>query len=263
MCPPPRAGHRGEARTRMVGSRRVSLCHANLGPGRRPAAGREWAAAASARHLHRADPGRPRPGPTATMYVCGITPYDATHLGHAATYLAFDLVNRVLAGSGARRALRPERHRHRRPAAGARRPRPRRLGRARHAGDGAVPRGHGGAAGAAAAALHRRGRGDGGDLRAGRQAARAGRGLPRRRPGVPRRLLRLLGHRSVRLRVQLRRGHDAGLLPGARRRPRPSGQARAARPAAVADGAGGRAVVGVRPRRRAGRAGTWSAPRSR
>ncbi|MBN9112571.1 MAG: cysteine--1-D-myo-inosityl 2-amino-2-deoxy-alpha-D-glucopyranoside ligase [Pseudonocardia sp.] len=34
------------------------------------------------------------PGPEATMYVCGITPYDATHLGHAATYLAFDLVNR-------------------------------------------------------------------------------------------------------------------------------------------------------------------------
>ena len=35
------------------------------------------------------------PGRTARMYVCGITPYDATHLGHAATYLAFDLVNRV------------------------------------------------------------------------------------------------------------------------------------------------------------------------
>jgi L-cysteine:1D-myo-inositol 2-amino-2-deoxy-alpha-D-glucopyranoside ligase len=34
------------------------------------------------------------PGATATMYVCGITPYDATHLGHAATYLAFDLVYR-------------------------------------------------------------------------------------------------------------------------------------------------------------------------
>src|ERR1700742_5386438 len=33
-------------------------------------------------------------GLTATMYVCGITPYDATHLGHAATYLAFDLVHR-------------------------------------------------------------------------------------------------------------------------------------------------------------------------
>jgi L-cysteine:1D-myo-inositol 2-amino-2-deoxy-alpha-D-glucopyranoside ligase len=35
------------------------------------------------------------PGSTATMYVCGITPYDATHLGHAATYLAFDLVQRL------------------------------------------------------------------------------------------------------------------------------------------------------------------------
>lgn len=35
------------------------------------------------------------PGDTARMYVCGITPYDATHLGHANTYLAFDLVNRV------------------------------------------------------------------------------------------------------------------------------------------------------------------------
>ena len=34
------------------------------------------------------------PGSKATMYVCGITPYDATHLGHAATYLAFDLVHR-------------------------------------------------------------------------------------------------------------------------------------------------------------------------
>src|SRR3954463_3451236 len=47
--------------------------------------------------LHDTATGRIRPtapGPTATMYVCGITPYDATHLGHAATYLAFDLVNR-------------------------------------------------------------------------------------------------------------------------------------------------------------------------
>ena len=30
------------------------------------------------------------------MYVCGITPYDATHLGHAATYLTFDLISRYL-----------------------------------------------------------------------------------------------------------------------------------------------------------------------
>jgi L-cysteine:1D-myo-inositol 2-amino-2-deoxy-alpha-D-glucopyranoside ligase len=34
------------------------------------------------------------------MYVCGITPYDATHLGHAATYLAFDLINRYQSLSG-------------------------------------------------------------------------------------------------------------------------------------------------------------------
>ncbi|BDB42228.1 MULTISPECIES: cysteine--1-D-myo-inosityl 2-amino-2-deoxy-alpha-D-glucopyranoside ligase [Mycobacterium] len=34
-------------------------------------------------------------GRTANMYVCGITPYDATHLGHAATYLAFDLIHRL------------------------------------------------------------------------------------------------------------------------------------------------------------------------
>ena len=35
------------------------------------------------------------------MYVCGITPYDATHLGHASTYISFDLVNRYLRFSGA------------------------------------------------------------------------------------------------------------------------------------------------------------------
>lgn len=30
------------------------------------------------------------------IYVCGITPYDSTHLGHAATYLTFDLIYRLL-----------------------------------------------------------------------------------------------------------------------------------------------------------------------
>ena len=40
------------------------------------------------------------PGPTARIYVCGITPYDATHLGHAATYLAFDLVQRMWLDAG-------------------------------------------------------------------------------------------------------------------------------------------------------------------
>ena len=42
------------------------------------------------------------PGETARMYVCGITPYDATHLGHAATYLTFDLVNRIWRDNGHR-----------------------------------------------------------------------------------------------------------------------------------------------------------------
>ncbi|MEP6853567.1 MAG: cysteine--1-D-myo-inosityl 2-amino-2-deoxy-alpha-D-glucopyranoside ligase [bacterium] len=40
------------------------------------------------------------PGATASLYVCGITPYDATHLGHAATYVAFDLVQRVWLDAG-------------------------------------------------------------------------------------------------------------------------------------------------------------------
>jgi L-cysteine:1D-myo-inositol 2-amino-2-deoxy-alpha-D-glucopyranoside ligase len=42
------------------------------------------------------------PGPVATMYVCGITPYDATHMGHAATYLAFDLIHRYWLAAGHR-----------------------------------------------------------------------------------------------------------------------------------------------------------------
>jgi len=37
---------------------------------------------------------------TGTLYVCGITPYDATHMGHAATYLAFDTLIRVWRASG-------------------------------------------------------------------------------------------------------------------------------------------------------------------
>ncbi len=42
-----------------------------------------------------------RPGPDgARMYVCGITPYDATHLGHAATYLTFDLALRAWRDAG-------------------------------------------------------------------------------------------------------------------------------------------------------------------
>ena len=40
------------------------------------------------------------PGPTVSMYVCGITPYDSTHLGHANTYLTYDLVIRRLEDLG-------------------------------------------------------------------------------------------------------------------------------------------------------------------
>src|SRR3954447_7120582 len=39
-------------------------------------------------------------GDVVTLYVCGITPYDATHLGHAATYVAFDLLGRALRDAG-------------------------------------------------------------------------------------------------------------------------------------------------------------------
>ena len=34
-------------------------------------------------------------GPVATLYACGITPYDATHIGHAATFTAWDLLVRA------------------------------------------------------------------------------------------------------------------------------------------------------------------------
>ena len=36
------------------------------------------------------------PSPMVRMYVCGITPYDSTHLGHAATYITYDLLIRRL-----------------------------------------------------------------------------------------------------------------------------------------------------------------------
>ncbi|GAB3821970.1 cysteine--1-D-myo-inosityl 2-amino-2-deoxy-alpha-D-glucopyranoside ligase [Kribbella italica] len=42
----------------------------------------------------------PGDGGTARMYVCGITPYDATHMGHAATYVTFDLINRLWRDAG-------------------------------------------------------------------------------------------------------------------------------------------------------------------
>jgi L-cysteine:1D-myo-inositol 2-amino-2-deoxy-alpha-D-glucopyranoside ligase len=40
------------------------------------------------------------PGPVVTMYTCGITPYDATHLGHATTFIAYDVLQRRLRDRG-------------------------------------------------------------------------------------------------------------------------------------------------------------------
>lgn len=39
-------------------------------------------------------------GDTVTIYVCGVTPYDTTHLGHAFTYIVFDTLIRYLEGTG-------------------------------------------------------------------------------------------------------------------------------------------------------------------
>ncbi len=53
--------------------------------------------------VHDTSTGRLRtsdPAGTARMYVCGITPYDATHIGHAATYIGFDLLNRAWRDAG-------------------------------------------------------------------------------------------------------------------------------------------------------------------
>lgn len=40
------------------------------------------------------------PGPTVLMYTCGITPYDATHLGHAFTFVSYDILIRRLIDLG-------------------------------------------------------------------------------------------------------------------------------------------------------------------
>ena len=40
------------------------------------------------------------PGPVVSMYSCGITPYDAAHVGHAQVYLTFDILQRRLIDLG-------------------------------------------------------------------------------------------------------------------------------------------------------------------
>ena len=182
------------------------------------------------------------PGPTARMYVCGITPYDATHLGHAATYVAFDLVHRVWRDAGhdvhyVQNVTDVDDPLLERAAA-----RRRGLGRAGAARDRAVPRGHDGAGGAAATALRRRGRVDPRHRRHRPAAARPGRGVRRRRRHL------LLGARRPALRLgrqPRRRDHDRAVRR-ARRRPGPAGQEAPARLPALAGRAARRAVVGDR-----------------
>src|SRR6266704_2474381 len=63
---------------------------------RLPGTGQPLALFDSARGgVYPTEPTRP-----ARMYVCGITPYDATHLGHAATMITIDLINRVWRDAG-------------------------------------------------------------------------------------------------------------------------------------------------------------------
>jgi len=45
---------------------------------------------------------RPRGKSAVTIYVCGVTPYDTTHLGHARTFLVFDVLARLLEAGGTR-----------------------------------------------------------------------------------------------------------------------------------------------------------------
>ena len=46
------------------------------------------------------EPFAPGDGRTVRLYVCGITPYDTTHMGHAMTYLTFDVLNRACQARG-------------------------------------------------------------------------------------------------------------------------------------------------------------------
>ncbi len=46
------------------------------------------------------EPFAPGAGRTVRLYVCGITPYDTTHMGHAMTYLTFDVLNRACQARG-------------------------------------------------------------------------------------------------------------------------------------------------------------------
>ena len=176
------------------------------------------------------------------MYVCGITPYDATHLGHAATMITFDLVNRLWRDAGhevnyVQNVTDIDDPLLERAAA-----RRRGLGGPGDARDRAVPRGHGGAADHPAGALRRCGRVDPGDRRrmsgsCSTAARRTGSTTAAAMSTSPSRRRRPSATSPTCPATQMLRA-----VRGARRRPGARRQARPARPAAVAR----------RPRRRAG-----------
>src|SRR3989337_3597238 len=43
---------------------------------------------------------KPLKGKKVKMFVCGLTPYDSPHIGHAKTYVAFDIIARYLKYKG-------------------------------------------------------------------------------------------------------------------------------------------------------------------
>ena len=148
---------RSEPVSRTVGSR---PCRAWPAPARAPIAAGHRPPGPAARHRRAGRSRRPRPDRPARLYVCGITPYDATHMGHAATYVAFDLLHRAWRDAGhevhyvqnvtdvddplLERATQSGED----------------WQRAGRAGDRAVPSGHGRAPGAPAARVRRGGRVD-------------------------------------------------------------------------------------------------------
>ena len=53
-------------------------------------------------HTRKKEEFKPRSPKEVTMYVCGITPYSETHLGHARAYVTFDILRRFLEWGGAK-----------------------------------------------------------------------------------------------------------------------------------------------------------------
>jgi len=92
--PAPGTGRSAGIRNKIAGMDSWTAPHVPALPGHGPALRLHDTASAGLRETVK--PGSER----ASMYVCGITPYDATHLGHAATMITFDLVHRYWLDQG-------------------------------------------------------------------------------------------------------------------------------------------------------------------